>query len=372
MWFRWLIRSPKPHRPVAPSRQSRRRPTPRLRVEALEDRRLRSSVTLGPGESIQAAVDPAAPGPTIDLRPGTYLQSVVVNKPDIAIIGLGPRKPVIADPAGAGDGADNGIRVGDAGDRFQARNLVLKDFDRNGIFAARSDDFVFSGVDTVACGRYGLFPVRANGGLIDGCTDTGHTDSGIYVGTSTDITVRRCRAWSNVVGIEVENSSDSDVFDNLVFDNTAGIGVFLLPGLSVTTSADVRLKGNLVLGNNHPNFADSADLVASVPSGIGIFVLGVDRMTIERNVVIGNDLIGIGVGSLLTFGRLAGLPPEAFDTIEPNSDGVVVRNNVVVANGRGASNPVLPSGDLVWDGTGMDNHWLGNIFLTSTPRPLPS
>jgi parallel beta-helix repeat protein len=297
---------------------------------------------------------------------------VVVNKPDIVLAGLGPRKPVIADPAGAGDGADNGIRVGDAGDGFQARNLVLKNFDRNGIFAARCDDFVFSGVDAVACGAYGLFPVRAKGGLIDGCTATGHTDSGIYVGSSTDITVRGCRAWANVVGIEVENSSNIDVVDNLVFDNTAGIGVFLLPGLSVTTTTDVRLKGHIVLGNNRANFGDPDDLVGSVPSGIGVFVLGADHTTIERNVVIGNDLIGIGMGSLLLFGELAGLPPEAFATVEPNSDGVVVRNNVVLLNGHGSPNPVLPSGDLVWDGTGTDNHWRGNIFLTSVPGRLPA
>jgi parallel beta-helix repeat protein len=343
-----------------------------LQVEPLEDRRLLASVTIGTGDSIQAAVDAAKKDTTIYLRPGTYLQSVVVNKPGIALVGLGPGKPVIADPAGAGDGADNGIRVGDGGDGFQARNLVVKDFDRNGIFAVSADGFVFSGVDAVACGEYGLFPVRAHGGLIDGCTATGHTDSGIYVGSSTHITVRNCRAWANVVGIEVENASAIDVLDNLVSDNAAGIGIFLLPGLSVTTAADVRLRGNVVIGNNRPNFGDPDDLVSSVPSGVGIFVLGVDRTTIERNVVVGNDLIGIGVGSLELFGRLKGLPPGAFDTVEPNSDGVAVRNNVVLLNGRGASNPVLPSGDLVWDGTGTDNHWRDNIFLTSVPHPLPS
>jgi parallel beta-helix repeat protein len=343
-----------------------------LAVEPLEDRSLPSSVTIGPGESIQAAVDAARPNTTIYLRPGTYLQSVVVNKSGIALVGLGPHKPVIADPAGAGDGADNGIRVGDGGDGFQARNLVLKDFDRNGIFAARADHFVFSGVDAVACGEYGLFPVGAHGGVIDGCTATGHTDSGIYVGSSNDITVRNCRAWANVVGIEVENATDIDVLDNLVFDNTAGIGVFLLPGLSVTRAADVRLRGNVVVGNNRPNFGDPDDEVSSVPPGVGIFVLGVDRTTIERNVVVGNDLIGIGVGSLELFGRLEGLPPGAFDTVEPNSDGAKVRNNLVLLNGRGASNPVLPSGDLVWDGTGTDNHWRDNLFLTSVPRRLPS
>lgn len=228
----------------------RRRLTRRLEIEPLEDRCVPASVTIGPGDSIQAAVDAAAPG--------TYLQSVLVNTPDISLVGIGRQKPVIADPAGAGDGADNGIRVNDAGDRFQARNLVLKDFDRNGIFAVRCDDFVFSKVDVVASGRYGLFPVRANGGLIEECTATGHTDSGIYVGTSTDITVRNCRAWANVVGIEVENSSNVEVLNNLAYDNTAGIGVFLLPGLSVTTSADVHLCGNIVLGNNRPTSATPA------------------------------------------------------------------------------------------------------------------
>src|SRR5262245_31838386 len=256
MRFRSRFRSPGPRRSNASTRQSLRRPANRPWVEALEDRRLLSSVTIGPGDSIQATVDAAMPGTTIYLRPGTYVQSVVVNKPDIHLVGLGPRKPVIADPAGTGDGADNGIRVGDAGDRFQACNLVLKHFDRNGIFAVRADDFVFSGVDAIACGTYGLFPVRASGGLIDGCTATGHTDSGIYVGSSTGITVRKCTAWANVVGVEIENSSDIDVLDNLVFDNTAGIGVFLLPGLSVTTAVDVRLEGNVALDNNRANFAD--------------------------------------------------------------------------------------------------------------------
>jgi parallel beta-helix repeat protein len=349
----------------------RRPPTRQLQIEPLEDRCVPASVTIGPGDSIQAAVDTAAPGTTIYLRPGTYYQSVVVNTPDMALVGLGRHKPVIIDPAGAGDGADNGIRVNDAGDRFQARNLVLKDFDRNGIFAMRTDDFVFSGVDTIACGAYGLFPVRSEGGLIRDCTASGHTDAGIYVGSSTDITVRDCRAWANVVGIEVSNASNIEVRNNLVYDNTAGIGVLLLPGRSVTTAADIRLHGNVVIGNNRPNFGEPGDLVSFVPSGLGIFVVGVDRVTIDRNVVIGNDLVGVGLASSLLFGPLTGLPPEAFDSIEPNCDGARVRNNLVVFNGLQASNPLVPSGDLVWDGTGTDNHWRSNIFLSSAPRQLP-
>src|SRR5262249_5015547 len=157
-------------------------------------------------------------------------------------------------------------------DRFQARNLVLKDFDDNGIFAVRCNGFVFSGVDAVATGDYGLFPVGSSGGLIDQCTATGLTDAGIYVGSSTGVTVRNCRVWGNVAGIEIENASHVDVLNNMVYDNTAGIGVFLLPGGSVKSASDVRLKGNTVVGNNRSNVADPGDLVGFAPPGVGIFV----------------------------------------------------------------------------------------------------
>ena len=352
------------------SGRAARRVSPRthLQFESLEDRCVPASVTIGPSDSIQATIDAAAPGTTIFLKPGTYAQSVTVNKPDMALVGLGLRKPIIVDPAGAGDGADNGIFVTDAGDGFQARNLVLKHFDRNGIFAVRCDDFVFSGIDVIDSGSYGLFPVRSAGGLIERRTATGHTDAGIYVGLSTDVVVRKNIVWANVVGIEIENSSNIDVLDNAAFDNSAGIGIFLLPGFSVTTSADVRVRGNTVIGNNRPNFGDPGSLVSSIPAGIGIFNLGCDRTIIERNVVIGNNVFGIGVGSSLLAGQLSGTPPEAFDSIEPNSDGVLVRNNLVVLNGLACR--WLACLRAIWFGMGPASAIAGPT-ISSLPAFLP-
>src|SRR5262249_44542980 len=49
-----------------------------------------STVTVGPGQSIQAAVDAAEPGTTIVLLPGVYRQNVLVMKDGITLQGAGP------------------------------------------------------------------------------------------------------------------------------------------------------------------------------------------------------------------------------------------------------------------------------------------
>src|SRR4051812_2551844 len=74
------------------------------------------------GGSIQAAVDAAAPGTTIKIEPGTYLESVTVNKAGIRLIGMGDKESgvVIKNP---GDEED-GIEVGDAGDGFVLKNVT--------------------------------------------------------------------------------------------------------------------------------------------------------------------------------------------------------------------------------------------------------
>src|SRR3954470_8324557 len=48
-----------------------------------------SELVVGPGESIQAAVDRAHSGDTIVVRPGTYRQNVVVAKDGIKLVGFG-------------------------------------------------------------------------------------------------------------------------------------------------------------------------------------------------------------------------------------------------------------------------------------------
>jgi len=183
---------------------------------------------------------------------------------------------VIADPAGSGDGADNGIRVTMPAP-LPGAQPVLKDFDQKRHLRRALRWLCLFRRGHIACGAYGLFPVRSDGGLIRDCTATGHTDAGIYVGSSTDITVRDCRAWANVVGIEVSMPVHRCPEQ---------------PGLrqhrrhwsppparrSVTTLPTSGLHGNVVIGRQPPpNFGEPANLVFVRPSGLGILVVGADR-----------------------------------------------------------------------------------------------
>ena len=80
-------------------------------------------------------------------------------------------------------------------------------------------------------GAYGLYPVLCKNVLIEDCYVSDASDAGIYVGQSEKIIVRRNKAEKNVAGIEIENSIDADVYENVATGNTGGILVFSLPDL---------------------------------------------------------------------------------------------------------------------------------------------
>ena len=83
-----------------------------------------------------------------------------------------------------------------------------------------------------ANGAYGIYPVQTENTLIDEVVAIGASDAGIYVGQSKNVVVRNSRAEYNVAGIEIENTLDADVFDNIAINNTGGILVFNMPNLS--------------------------------------------------------------------------------------------------------------------------------------------
>ena len=338
----------------------------RLTSPPLADRVGRADAVVPAGGSIQSAIDAAAPGAVIQISAGTYHEALTIATPRITLVGLGA--VVIENP---GD-AEDGISVADAGDGFTLANVTVRGFEENGVKLDHVDGFLLSNVRAENNGEYGLFPVFSSHGVIEHCSASGHSDTGIYVGQSDHVIMRDNVASANVNGLEIENSAHIVAEDNESFDNVAGILVVLLPGLDVKTSSDIRVRGNRVHDNNHPNFAAPGEIESFVPSGAGILVVGTDRTSVVDNVVTGNQFTGIAVGSTLLLGALAGLPPEAFADIEPNPDGARIAGNTVTGNGGESPIPFLPAVDLLWDGPGVGNCWHKNTFGTSVPDPLPA
>ena len=163
--------------------------------------------------------------------------------------------------------------------------------------------------------------------------------------------------------MEIENCTRVTVTKNQTYENVAGILVVLLPDLQTKTGSDIVITDNQVNDNNIANFANPGQFESFVPSGTGILIVGSDRTIVANNKIRNNNFVGIATVSTLVLGALAGLPPEAFDDIEPNPDGTRVTNNLLINNGTSAPPGLpFPGVDLLWDGSGTDNCWSSNQY----------
>ncbi len=215
----------------------------------------------------------------------------------------------------------------------------------------------WTGGPNSANGGYGIYPVTSSKVLIENSYVSGASDTGIYVGQSSQIIVRNNESTGNVAGIEIENSTDAEVYGNHSHDNAGGILIFNLPGLNVKDGKRANVHDNLVDSNNGTNFAAAGNIVADVPSGTGMFVLAADHNEIHGNTVKSNQTVGIAILSWYVALRDAeGKADPAFDWYP---EGNYVHDNILSMNGatpqgRGqliaslVGVTTLP--DIAWDG----------------------
>jgi parallel beta-helix repeat protein len=325
--------------------------------------------------TIQAAVDAAAPGDTIVIPPGTYHESVQITTSGVTLQGSAG---AVIDAAGF----RNGIKIGvGALTRAPDGHLIcpattVHDVAVHGLTVenALRDGLLIIGVDGFAVdhGRYvnnddyGIFPECSQHGVLDSNRAEGAADTGLYIGEDDSITLSKNEAANNTSGIEVENSTNVIVRDNKVRGNTAGISMFVLPGLPFAITDHVAVIGNLVVDNNLPNPipVDSGDPEGLVPTGTGILDIGADDVTLQDNVVLRNNSLGIGIESN---------PFAAADArIDPTPDHTTVLDNVATENGH-APDPArapTPGADIVYDGTGTANCFSHNHFKVDFPAGI--
>ncbi|MFY8275550.1 parallel beta-helix domain-containing protein [Pseudoalteromonas sp. SSDWG2] len=276
------------------------------------------------GQSIMAAVQGAQPGDTIQVMPGTYHETVYIDKDDIRIIG------VIKDGKRAtldGQGVLNDAFLY-SGNNFVVENFLITKYKGNGVMGQAGNNFEIRNNIIEDTGVYGIFPQLGKNGIVEYNVISGIEDAAIYVGMSDNIHVAHNDVFGNVAGIEIENSRHAIVENNNVYNNAGGILAFITPGLPIKTTYDVIIRNNFIYDNNHVNFGAPGSMVASIPSGTGILIMASDDVVVENNIIKDNKTTGI----LIT--DHANAPGVTTDPeSDPNPDGIKILNNMMYHNG---------------------------------------
>lgn len=207
-------------------------------------------------------------------------------------------------------------------------------------------------------GAYGFYPVQCENVLVDGAVAIGASDAGIYVGQSNQVVVKNSRAEFNVAGIEIENTTNADVFDNVATNNTGGILVFNMPNLP-QPGAKTRVFNNQIFANNTGNFAPEGTAVASVPAGSGVVINSNDEVEIFQNTIKDNDTANIVISSYFATGYTDRATSDAFD---PYPETIFIYDNEFVGGGTSPDGVDLQAlrvakygltgnfPDVIWDG----------------------
>lgn len=317
--------------------------------------------------TIQAAVDQAAPGDVIHVPPGIYRENVQVAIDRLTI--RGGRTAVLD---GTGLAGSTGIRVAPAGTSarltgFTLEGLTVRNYRLTGVLVLRTDGYRLVGTHYEDNAEYGPFPIFSTDGLIAANAVSGSDDACIYVGRSEGAVIRDNVVTRCLTGIQIENCERVEVTRNIVADSSLGVVSVIVPGAPVAAVRDVVVTNNLLVQNNRPNESDDA-LLARLPAGVGVLVLGGERVQVAGNVVLQHRTAGIAVGQI---------PPEivALDPrILPFPAHVRVTSNFALGNGSAPDPRIapLPGGDLLWDLSGVDNCWAKNVATSSFPSPLPA
>ena len=301
----------------------------------------------GAAKRIQAALIEAKLGDVIELGAGRFdcRSTLSLDVSGVTIRGQGPGKTVLSfKEQGAGTGGEGllitskedvvveGLAVEDAkGDAIKVQGT-------SGI-TMRNLRTEWTGGPKETNGSYGLYPVQCHVVVIDGCTAVGASDAGIYVGQSDDIVIRNCTARQNVAGIEVENSTRADVYDNLATGNTGGILVFALPDLPKKDGRHCRVFRNRIQANNLANFAPKGNMVATVPPGTGVMIMANDQVEVFDNTIERNGTAGVSIVSYLITDK-----PIQDAKYDPFCESVFIHDNRFASNG---DKPAGPMGELL-------------------------
>ena len=335
------------------------------------------SSVVGPGESIQKAIDAADPGDTIVVR-GVHREDVVIRKNGIKLRGddaviQAPTTAKADSPCSKAFGPEaicvlgdvnlktenltlTGPRVSDVSvSGFTIRGFKGKDAFVIDVLGARNATVVGNRLIGNVAGAILAFrsvntTVAKNHVIGSPETDPETDAPGIQVWISSRTTVVGNNISGGAWGILVyERNHRGFIAGNTIHNNCTGMFFEAFPSQPVD---DFKVKDNTVKNNTR---SCRAAQWGENFSGIGIALLGASGTEVTGNQISGNVPSG---PTPVSGGVVVATDPFDEGTTTP-------MNNSVTGNLFGHNKP-----DIFWDESGSANRFLGNLCNTSVPSRL--
>jgi parallel beta-helix repeat protein len=276
------------------------------------------SSVVGPGESIQKAINAADPGDTIVVR-GVHREDVVIRKNGIKLRGedaviQAPTRAKADSPCSKAFGPEAICVLGDANiktDKLEGQRVsdvsvsgfTIRGFKIGGTVG--NDAFV---IDVIGARNATVVRNRTIGNVAGGINAFGSinttvaknhvigspkTDAeGIFVGVSSRTTVVKNDVRSmpeGHVAIEVLEGIDTTVAGNDLIDNWVGVGVFENSTGTKILSNDISRSGIVGIGMEGPKPANAKVVGNNISGGAyGIYVFDTERGSFAGNTIHDN------------------------------------------------------------------------------------
>jgi parallel beta-helix repeat protein len=392
-------------------------PRPRLRLEALEERWVPSTLTVGTGKTyatIGAALTAANSGDTIDVYPGTYSEQLTIAKPGIKLVAqptTATSNDVILTDPGVGPVTVGSANIGGALIDVTATNVKVTGFKINGTSNDPNlfDDIrIYNGGSATISNNTILGPINpsdASFGLgvlvgtsrlsgaagagtakINGNSISQYFGAGVVVdgpganasiGTAAGNTITGSTT-STVAqyGVQVSRGASARVQNNTISNNvnTAGNsgGVFFF---QVSSANNVAAKntisnssyGILVQSSTGSNYGIQVVQNTVTGSGFaGIDVLSSSNVEVENNSVSGSVITAQNPGANgIALGLSSNVEVENNVTFGNQSDGIydfqgsgnLIQCNTSYNNGTST---------VVGNGINIDHSTNDNLFINLT------
>ena len=265
--------------------------------------------------TIQSAVDASGRDATILVKPGTYVEGVIIqgHQHDLLTIegmSTDAHKVVLEGKGARGpEGiAQNGVEA-DHVNHLTLENMTAEHYATNGFFVNDSNYYAMKNLIGGDDHSYGLYAFRAIGGEMIDSVGYGNGDSAFYIGGTpvqskpVHSLLNHDRGYENVLGYSGTNSKYIIIKNSEFYNNGAGIVPNTLKSEPFEPASSGLIEHNLVYWNNFDYYrpgspvktvssgvnGDSGD---NYPVGAGVILFGTTNWTVKDNSIFGNFLWG--------------------------------------------------------------------------------